>query len=203
MKLIYIALIGLTIGTAVTACSEDKKAATEKETKAPDVPTVDPNGLKMAFYESDSLNEGFAYLKEQDAVLKKRQEQYQKNIEGRERSLQGQYQRLMEAEQKMLVPAVELQKMKTEFERQQMSMQNYQQNEGGKLQQEAIEMQTVLQNKVNEFAKRYCEKYKLDMLIMHAPGGQFTYYNPKMDVTQSFIEFVNAEQAKMDKDLGK
>jgi outer membrane protein len=200
MKLICIALIGLTLGTALTACSDDKKP---KEVKTPDIPTVNANGLKIAFYESDSLNEKFVYLKTQDSILKKRQEKFEKDVKGREQSLQQFYGRFMEAQQKMLYPAAELQKMQGELERQQMSLQNYQQKEGGKLQEEAIEMQTVLQNKVNEFSKRYCEKYKIDMLIMHAPGGQFTYYNPKMDVTESFIDFVNAEQEKMEKDLGK
>jgi outer membrane protein len=199
MKLICIALIGLTLGTAITACSGDKK---DKEVKSPDIPTVDANGLKIAFYESDSLNEQFTYLKTQDSILKKRQEKFEKDVVGRQTSLQSRYNELVTAEQKMLVTASDLQRMKSEFERQQMSLQNYQQNEGEKLQKEAIEMQTVLQNKVNEFSKRYCEKYKIDMLIMHAPGGQFTYYNPKMDVTESFIGFVNAEQEKME-NLGK
>lgn len=199
MKFACIALIALSLGAAVTACSEDKK---EKEVKAPEVPTVDPKGLKMAFYNSDSLNTGFTYLKEQDSILKRKQEKFEKDVLGRRRSLEGQYNRLIEAQQKMLVSAAELENMKMNFERQQMSLQNYEQKEGTKLQEEAIEMQTVLQNKVSEFAKRYCEKYKLDMLIMHAPGGQFTYYNPKMDVTESFIDFVNAEQEKMQKDLG-
>jgi Skp family chaperone for outer membrane proteins len=201
MKLFCIALVALTLGTFTTSCSDDKPAKTEVE--APVVPTVDPHGLKMAFYESDSLNEKFTYLKEQDSLLKKKQEKFEKEIMGRQRSLEQKYNELVMNQQKMLMSASDLEKMKMALERQQASLQNYQQTEGGKLQEEAIEMQTVLQNKVTEFAKRYCEKYKLDMLIMHAQGGQFTYYNPKMDVTKSFIEFVNAEQAKMDKSTGE
>ena len=107
------------------------------------------------------------------------------------------YNRLVEGEQKMLYTAAELQNKKMEFERQSNSLQAFQQNEGTKLQEEAMEMQKVLQNKVDEFSKRYCEKYKIDMLIMHGEGGQFSYYNPKMDVTRSFIDFVNAEQKKL------
>jgi Skp family chaperone for outer membrane proteins len=200
MKLFCIALVALTLGTFTTSCSDDKP---KKEVEAPVVPTVDPQGLKMAFYESDSLNEKFTYLKQQDSIMKKKQEKFEKEIMGRQRSLEQNYNTLVVNQQKMLMSAADLEKMKMNLERQQMSLQNYQQTEGGKLQEEAIEMQTVLQNKVTEFAKRYCEKYKLDMLIMHAPGGQFTYHNPKMDVTKSFIEFVNAEQAKMEKSTGE
>jgi Skp family chaperone for outer membrane proteins len=195
MKLIYIALIGLTTAAVFTACSEEKK--TDKEVEAPSVPTVDPQGLKIAFYESDSLNEGFTFLKTQDSLLKIKQEKFQRDLESRQRNLEAKYNALVEGEQKMLYTAAELQSKKTEFERQSQSLQMYQQNEGTKLQDEAMEMQKVLQNKVSEFSKRYCEKYKIDMLIMHGEGGQFSYYNPKMDVTKSFIEFVNAEQKKL------
>lgn len=200
MKLIYIAILGLSLGTALVACSGDKKA---KETKAPDVPTVDPQGLKIAFYNSDSLNEGFTYLKEQDSVLKKKQEKFQKEYQSRENNLRALYTRMVEGERNMTYIAQDLKAMGEQYKRQEQSLMNFQQTEGGKLQEEAAEMQTVLNNRIQEFAKKYCEKYKLDMLIIHAPGGQFTYYNPKMDVTDSFIEFVNAQQAEMDKDLGK
>ncbi|MES2557436.1 MAG: OmpH family outer membrane protein [Bacteroidota bacterium] len=195
MKLIYIALAGLTFAAVVTACSDDTKK--EKEVEAPSVPTVDPQGLKIAFYESDSLNEGFTFLKTQDSLLKKKQDKFQKDLESRQRNLEANYNRLVEGEQKMIYTAAELQSKKMEFERQSQSLQLFQQNEGTKLQEEAMEMQKVLQNKVSEFSKRYCEKYKIDMLIMHGEGGQFSYYNPKMDVTKSFIEFVNAEQKKL------
>lgn len=200
MKLIYLAIMSLSLGTALVACSGDKKA---KETTAPEVPTVDPQGLKIAFYNSDSLNEGFTYLKEQDSVLKKKQEKFQKEYQSRENNLRALYTKMVEGEQKMLYPAQDLKAMGEQYKRQEQSLMNFQQTEGVKLQEEAAEMQTVLNNRIQEFAKKYCEKYKLDMLIMHAPGGQFTYYNPKMDVTDSFIEFVNAQQAEMDKDLGK
>jgi Skp family chaperone for outer membrane proteins len=192
-------MIGLTVAAGVAACSGEEKE--KKEVKEPEVPTVDPKGLKIAFYNSDSLNAGYEYLKEQDSVLKKRQVKFENEVSSRQRKLQGIYQTLVEGEQKMLYSAAELQQKQAEFQRMTQSLENYQQTEGGKLQNEAMEMQTVLQNRITEFAKKYCEKYKLDMLIMYGQGGQFTYYNPKMDVTDSFIDFVNAEQSNMSKPL--
>lgn len=199
MKLIYTVMIGLSVAAGVAACSGEEKKTTEE--KAPEVPVVDPQGLKIAFYNSDSLNAGYSYLKEQDSILKKRQEKFEKDVAARQTKLQNMYKTLVEAEQKMLYTAAEMQQKQQEFQRLQLSLENYQQTEGGKLQNDAMEMQTVLQNKMTEFSKKYCEKYKIDMLIMHAPGGQFSYYNPKMDVTESFIDFVNAEQGKMSKSL--
>ena len=189
------ALTGLLMTAVLTNCSDDKKEDTKVE--APEVPTVDPKGLKIAFYYSDSLNEGFSFLKEQDSILKKKQEKFEKELQSRQGNIQRKYADFEAAQKAMILSGAEMQKKQVELERLSQSLQNYQQNEGAKLQQEAMEMQEVLQNKVNEFSKRYCEKYKLDMLLMQSPGGQFTYITPKMNVTKSFIEFVNAEQAKL------
>lgn len=195
MKLIYIALIGLTSAAVFTACSEEKK--TDKEVEAPSIPTVDPQGLKIAFYESDSLNEGFTFLKTQDSLLKKKQEKFENDFASRQRSLQKSYEEFMKNEKEGVYIAADVQRKQAELERQSQSLQLFQQNEGAKLQEEAMEMQKVLQNKINKFSKKYCEKYNIDMLIMHGEGGQVSYYNPKMDVTKSFIEFVNAEDKKL------
>ena len=195
MKLIYFALAGLTFTAVLTACSEETKK--EKEVEAPSVPTVDPQGLKMAFYESDSLNEGFVFLKTQDSILKKKQEKFEKDMASRQRNLQKSYETFMKNEQAGVYIAADVQKKQAELERQSQSLQMFQQSEAAKLQEEAMEMQKVLQNKIDKFAKMYCEKYKIDILIMHGEGGQVSYYNPKMDVTKSFIEFVNAEDKKL------
>lgn len=195
MKLIYIALIGLTSAAVLTACSEETKK--DKEVEAPSVPTVDPQGLKIAFYESDSLNEGFLFIKTQDSILKKKEERFARDMEARQRNLQKAYETFMKNDKDMVYTAADRERKQIELERQSQSLQQYQQSEAGKLQEETMELQKVLQNKISKFSKMYCEKYKIDMLIMHGEGGQVSYYNPKMDVTKSFIEFVNAEDKKL------
>lgn len=194
-KWMFAALTGLLMIAALANCSDDKKEIKTEE--APEVPTVDPKGLKIAFYYSDSLNEEFSYLKEQDSLMKKKQEKFERELQSRQGTIQRKYAEFESAQKAMILSGAEMQKKQVELERLSQSLQNYQQNEGSKLQQEAMEIQELLQNKVDEYAKRYCEKYKLDMLLMHAKGGQFTYINPKMNVTKSFIDFVNAEQAKL------
>lgn len=153
--------------------------------------------LKIAFYNSDSLNAGYKYLVEQDAKLMAKQQLFEKEIAASQKDLQVMYEMLLDAEQKMLYTASEMQMKQQDFQQRAQSLENYQQTEGTKLQQEAIEIQTVLQNRITEFGKRFCEKNGIDLLIMHAPGGQFTFITPKLDVTKAFVSFVNAEQAKM------
>lgn len=115
----------------------------------------------------------------------------------RQQSLQDMYLMLLDAEQKMLYSATEMQQKQLEFQKLTQSLESYQQTEGEKLQQDAMDMQTLLQSRLDEFAKRFCEKNGIDLLIMHAPDGQFTFITPKLDVTEAFVAFVNAEQAKL------
>ncbi len=200
MKYVYIALLGLGIGTVVISCSEDKK---KKEENAPNVPVVDPNGLKIAFYNTDSLIKNYTYYHEQDSILKVKQTKFEKDLMARQRDLEDLNRRLIEHQQKMDITAADLAAIEKNLRRKTEQAQNYQQTEGSKLQNEAMEIQTVIAKKLEEASKKYCEKYKIDILLVHGQGGQIGYIKPNMDVTESFVDFLNAEQDKLNEDMGK
>ena len=201
MKLLYIALAGLSLSAAISACSEDKKKPDEQ--KAPNVATVDVNGLKIAFYNSDSLALHYTYLVEQDSLMKIKQKKFEAELMNRDRNLQNLAQQMNTRQQNMTASGAELQQMQNQLARKQQDAQMYQQSEGAKLQNEAAEIQTVIAKKIEEASKLYCKKYNIDILLVHGQGGQFAYIKPSMEVTGSFIQFVNAEQEKLNKDMGK
>ena len=47
----------------------------------------------------------------------------------------------------------------------------------------------------------YCEKHHIDILLMHGDGGQINYIHPNMDVTAEFVNFLNENQAQIEKEL--
>jgi hypothetical protein len=49
--------------------------------------------------------------------------------------------------------------------------------------------------------KKYCEKHQIDILLMHGDGGQINYINGRMDVTTEFVNFLNENQAQIEKEL--
>jgi hypothetical protein len=49
--------------------------------------------------------------------------------------------------------------------------------------------------------KKYCEKHQIDLLLMHGAGGQINFINPSMDVTSEFVNFLNENQAQIEKEL--
>jgi hypothetical protein len=91
MKLGHIITAGLILGLTTFACSDKKEssdAEKTKEEKAPVVPVVDSKGLKIAFYYSDSLKNGFTYYKNEDARITKKGEAFQNEMMSKQRSLE-------------------------------------------------------------------------------------------------------------------
>ena len=75
----------------------------------------------------------------------------------------------------------------------------YQQTEGARIQEDMAKKLEVIDKKIESVAKQYSVKHKIDLLIAHSKGGQFTYINPSMDVTKEFINYLNENQDQIGK----
>ena len=59
----------------------------------------------------------------------------------------------------------------------------------------------TVNKKIEALGKKYCEKHQIDILLMHGEGGQINYINSRMDVTSEFVNFLNENQAQIEKEL--
>ncbi len=202
-KLTFLALSSA-LFLMVSSCGDEKKTdKTLKEETAPSIKPVDPNKLRIAYYYSDSLREGFTFYKIEDGRITKKGEALQNQMISLERAIQelgARYEQYMREE--TATPA-EVQKLENEANRKREQYASLQSNQGAALEKETSETLTALSKKIEAAGKKYCEKYGIDMLLIHGSGGQINFINEKMNVTQSFIDFLNAEQAKMEADMGE
>lgn len=202
MKLNHILILTLVLCASLLSCSEKKDNAPKNET-TPVVPVVDTKGLKIAFYYTDSLKNGYLYYKNEDARITKKGEAFQSEMIARQRNLEqmaANYDRYLK---EGTMTGADLQNLENEIMRKRDQLMSLQQTKGAQLESETNEALEVLTKRIDVAGKKYCEKYGIDILLKHGPGGQINFINEKMDVTQSFIEFLNNEQAEMDKALGK
>ena len=183
----------LTFGCCLTIFSQQENTVDERMRA---VKALNEKGLIVAFYHSDSLNNKYRYLVEQDSILKREQRQFETDREHKQQVIQEKYNALVREQKAMLISGAEMQKLQSEFEYLTKGLEEFQQTEGTRLQNKAFEMQALLQKKVATYSETFCKLYGLDMLLMHASGGQFNYINPTLDVTQIFIDFVNSEEEK-------
>jgi Skp family chaperone for outer membrane proteins len=82
-------------------------------------------------------------------------------------------------------------------------LMQYQQAQGAKLEEETLKKLEAISKKIEAFGKRFCEENKIDILLIHGPGGQVNYISPAMDVTRSFTSYLNAHQSEIEADIQK
>ena len=78
-----------------------------------------------------------------------------------------------------------------------------QQEAGARLEKETMDKLETIGNKIDKFSEKYCKLHNIDILMIHAKGGQFNYINPKMNVTKEFTAFLNQNQEQIEKEMGK
>lgn len=187
------------LAAVLAACGQKE---TEKENTTPDVPVI-KNGLKIAYYVQDSLKNGFDYYREQDSITKVKQTKFQKELEKRQRSLQQYIVKNDERAKSGQLSAYEIQSIQQEAQRREQELYQYQQTQGVKIEEETVEILEVLTKRIEAAGKKYCEKHKIDVLLIHGAGGQINFINSSMDVTKEFIAYLNQHQSEIESDLGK
>lgn len=197
----FLTLIAAT--ALLVSCGDDKKTDDVKTETAPVVQTVDTKGLKIAYYQMDSLKNDFSYYKKEEERINKKSKMYENTLMSRQKALMNLNEKYQQRLQSGQADPAELTKLEENLQRQDRQLQVYQQEEGIKIQEEANTALTALSKKIDVAAEKYCKKYGIDILLTHGAGGQISFINKKMDVTKSFIEFLNKEQSDLEKDMGQ
>ncbi len=201
MKLINSFAICAVLSLTVVACGD--KEVKKEENTTPNVPTVRTDGLKIAFYNQDSLTKHFRYYVEMDSMMKSKQLRFQGELQKREKALQTYIMNNEEKAKAGTLSGFEIQSIQEEAQRRQQALMQYQETEGMKLEKETGELLGVISKKIENAGKEYSKKHGLDILMMHGAAGQFIYVNPSMDVTEAFIAYLNQNQAQVEADMGK
>jgi Skp family chaperone for outer membrane proteins len=199
MNKLFILSVGML--AIVVACG--KSAEKPKENTTPKVEVRDMKGLKIAYYDSDSLKVLFDYFKEQDAIVTKKQLNFQKEVERRTRDYQNFIVRNNEKLQSGLLSENEQMQIQQRAQQMEAELMQYQQTEGGKLEKETLDKLESISKKIEVFGKQFSEENNIDILLIHGKGGQINYISSAMDVTKEFTAFLNAHQEEIEKDAKK
>lgn len=181
------------------SCTQKQKTA---EASTDNVPVVNTDGMKIAYYVQDSLKSGYSYYAELDSIVKIKQLNYQKELQKRESALQNYAAANEEKASAGLLSAFDIQKVQEEIQRRQQSYMQYQETEGARLEQETGQHLEVLSNRISDAAKKFCKENNIDILLMQGMGAGVTYISEKMDVTNAFVQYLNKYQAQLDKEIG-
>jgi len=193
-KLILVASI---FGFIVLGCSEDKP----KPSTTPTVEKRDMKGLKIAYYNSDTLKEQFIFFKEQDSLMTAKQKAFESDLQRKQQEFEAFITKNEGMMKQGLLSENEQVALSQKAQAMQKQIMDFQQNQGQALEKEAIDKMTVIGNKVEKFAKEFSQKNKIDVLLIHGKVGQIGYIDASMDVTKEFVNYLNEKQAEIAKEL--
>lgn len=197
MNKIVIALLVL----FVTSCGKGANVDKNKKESSPKVEARDMKGLKIAYYNSDSLKVYFDFFKKEEALVKSKQTKFQKEMERRQNEYQSFIMRNNERLRSGMLSENDQMQIQQKAQKMEADLMQYQQSEGGKLEKETMEKLEVISKKIEVFGKQFSEENGIDLLLIHGQGGQINFVNPSMDVTKEFTTFLNEKQSELEKDL--
>ncbi len=195
-----LAVLAIATLTLASCGGKDKEV---KETTPAKVKEVKTGSLKIAFYNQDTLKSQFKYYKEQDEYVKNKQLKFQAELDRMTKDYQGYVRRNEERAQQGLLSQNQLQEIGQQVQLKEKKIMDYERSQGQKLEKETVELLEGISKKLDSYSKMFCEKNKIDILLIQAPGGQIGYIVPKMDVTDEYIEFLNAQEESIKEDLEK
>jgi Skp family chaperone for outer membrane proteins len=200
VKLVFVTIAFM--GLCLTSCSETKKEKVVVNT-TPNIQAQKIGELKIAYYDQDSMKLNFEYYKEQDAIVTKKQLAFQATLEKKRAAGQAYYETYAKRAQNNELSQVEDEGYQRNLQAQEAEMMKYQEEEGAKLEKETLAKLESIGNKIEKFSKKYCEENGIDILLIYAKGGQINYITPKMNVTKEFTAYLNQNQEKIKKEVGK
>lgn len=181
-----------------TSCGE--KPAPKKDT-TPKVAVRSLGGLKIAYYSNDSIKANFAYFVKEEGIIKRKQKAFESEVERRTKAYEAFITKKDAEARGGLLSQNEIAQVQQRAQEMQNQIMQYQQTEGAKIEELAMKSLETVNKKIEALGKKYCEKHQIDILLMHGAGGQINYINDRMDVTTEFVNFLNENQAQIEKEL--
>jgi hypothetical protein len=196
-SLLFIAatIIGMTF---FTSCGE--KPAPKKDTM-PKVEARSLGGLKIAYYSNDSIKANFDFFVKEEGIIKRKQKAFESEVGRRTKAYEAFITKKDAEARGGLLSQNEIGQVQQRAQEMQNQIMQYQQSEGAKIEEQAMKSLEAVNKKIEAMGKKYCEKHHIDILLMHGDGGQINFIHQNMDVTTEFVNFLNENQAQIEKEL--
>jgi outer membrane protein len=151
--------------------------------------------FKIAYFEMDSIENNYAYLKEVKNQLKTKENQLTAQLT----ALKNKYmQKVNKYQQEAQTMTQERQgAMQQELMQEQKMIQNKEQAMGGDLQDESFKKMQVVNKTIEDFLKDFNKDKGYSYILAHQPGTIY-YKDSSYDITSEMLKGLNASYKKKD-----
>jgi outer membrane protein len=181
----------LSIAAGVAACNQNKS-----ETKPAAAGTAEVSGKQdIVFFNQDSIVSQYEYIKDMDKRLEAKGKAAQNDVNGKEQAFQrevGEYQKTAST-----LSADQRTPIEQRLQRKAQELQTYKQNAGAQVQNDQVNEQTKLYEKLVDCTKAYAKEKGYKMVLTFKKGDPTMLYgDPGLDVTADVIKRLNDAYAK-------
>lgn len=162
----------------------------EDDSLSTEVNFEDDGQLTIAYYRSDSLSTKSDFVVEVQNQIEQVQVKAQNDMASKEGEIQR-WQKSWEDKGTLLPREQEV--YMAEAQQKQMEIAQFEQDLNMKVQMEQENLMLALYQRLESYAKSFCEKNQIDMLVSLQMGQNVIYMNPTLDVTKQFLNHVNKE----------
>lgn len=162
----------------------------DADTLSTDVNIVDDGVLTIAYYNSDTMSTQADFVMEIQKEIEASNIRAQQKMENKQKELER-WQKGWE-EKGPLLPREEEQYM-IEAQQKQFEAAQFEQNLQMEVGQEQETLMITLYQRLQNYAKGFCQEQNIDMLVSYAMGGNVIYMNPNFEVTKQFLNYCNKE----------
>jgi outer membrane protein len=155
--------------------------------------TVPAGQFKIAYFEMDSIENNYEYLKEVKDELKAKENQ----LTGQLNSMKNRYmEKVNKYQQEAQTMTQERQgAVQQELLQEQKMIQNKEQAMGGDLQDESFKRMQVVNKKIEDFLKDFNKDKGYSYILAHQPGTIY-YKDTRFDITSEMLKGLNATYKK-------
>ncbi len=197
-----IRIIAVGVLAILTACGSGTDRVENKSTEEVATSnTENATNVVIAYYNQDSLKTNYNYYREQDSILIIKGKSFQQELARRNKELEN-YISVNDAKaQQGLLSQNDIAMIQQKIQQKQNSLMQYQQSTGGRLEEETYNILEIIGNRIDTYGKEFCENKGIQVLFAYSKGGQITYVNNALDVTEEFIAYLNEKQAELESEI--
>lgn len=197
------ALLVTGLALAFVSCGEKDNSKKEVEDTPNNVNITSVGELTIGYYEMDSIATSFSfYVNTQKDLEAKR-----KSFEGKLKGLQDKYARAAETYQKGMqnqtLTQNNIEALQRKMREAEEESYRLQQTEGMRIEQESMQANEVLTNKIDLYATEFAKKNQLKLMFSKAKGGQLVFADPAFDMTTEFIDFINKRETELQEEINE
>lgn len=205
MRIIAIALVSAGI---LTSCGGDK--SNKKDGKKDgdtviktEVSSANVGDLTIAYYEMEKLTTGFDFYRTVSAEMEKEGLAIQQELEGWQRSYESAARKMTDGMQNGTLSTDQIEGLDRKVKQAEKSIMNIQQNKAVAYQQKQMEMNSVLEQKLVKYSEEYAKANGIKMLYAKGAGTGIAYIDSSFDVTEAFIQYINAKEKELNAEIAE